>query len=54
MNNKVQNPIDILAGLVVIFAGILIITSYVNLGLLLVGLGALIEAIKIVLIQSAK
>lgn len=46
--------INIIAGLVVISGGIAIILNYVNLGLMLGGLGVLIEAIKIAFTQGLK
>ena len=48
------NPIDLIAGFILILAGIVTIGSYVNLGLLIVGVGVLIEAIKIVIQQGLK
>lgn len=49
MSKKAQvNLINIIAGLIIVAGGIAVIFNYVNLGLLLSGLGAVIEAIKIV------
>lgn len=53
-NKKSLMPIDLIAGLIIFAAGILVCISYVNLGLLLVAIGTVIEAIKIVLSQGAK
>lgn len=49
MNKKGMafNPIDIIAGLIIIFAGICTFFGLVNLGVVLGGIGFLIEAIKI-------
>lgn len=41
------NPIDLLAGILLVISGILVISGNVNLGTVLAGLGLLIEAIKI-------
>jgi len=54
MNKKALIPIDVIAGLVILAAGILVFASYTNLGLLLVAIGTIIEAIKIVLLQGIK
>jgi len=54
MNKKALIPIDIIAGLIILTAGILVFASYTNLGLLLVAIGTIIEAIKIVLLQGIK
>ena len=49
MNNKVQtSTINLIAGLVIIAGGISVIFNYINLGLLLAGVGSVIEAIKLV------
>lgn len=54
-NKKAQaDIINLLAGIIIIAGGIAVVFNYVNLGLLLGGLGALIEAIKIVLSQGVK
>lgn len=54
VNKKGVAAIDIIAGLIMLAAGILVFMSYVNLGLLLTAIGTIIEAIKIVLSQGAK
>ncbi|MFW6233366.1 MAG: hypothetical protein ACOC3Z_01750 [Nanoarchaeota archaeon] len=46
--------INLIAGLIVIAGGVLVIFDYINLGLLLTGLGAVIEAIKLTLQQGVK
>ncbi len=48
------NLINLLAGLIVIAGGVAILFNYVNLGLILGGLGALIEAIKIAFMQGLR
>ena len=48
------NPIDIIAGLITIGAGVLIIFGYVNLAVLIGGIGFLIEGIKIAIQQGPK
>lgn len=54
IEKKAQLSIDIIAGIIIFFAGLMIMLQYVNLGLLLVGLGTLIETIKIVAFQGLK
>ncbi|MFW5846937.1 MAG: hypothetical protein ACOCUU_02135 [Nanoarchaeota archaeon] len=55
MNNKAQsNVVNVMAGLILLAGGFSLIFNYVNLGLLLAGLGALIEAIKIVMQTGLK
>jgi hypothetical protein len=55
MNKKAQaDAVNIIAGLIVIAGGIAVALNYVNLGLLLSGLGAVIEAIKIISIGGLK
>jgi len=54
MEKKAQLSIDIIAGLIIFVAGLMIMFQYVNLGLLLIGLGTLVEAIKIVVSQGLK
>ncbi|MEK6907389.1 MAG: hypothetical protein AABW45_02580 [Nanoarchaeota archaeon] len=46
------NFIDLIAGFLLIVAGIVTITGNVNLGTVLAGLGLLIEAIKITMKQG--
>ena len=48
MNTKVAliNPIDVIAGAILILAGVFTIIGNVNLGAVLGGIGLLIEAIK--------
>jgi len=48
------NQIDIIAGFILILAGIVTTASYVDLGLVMVGIGVLIEAIKIMMQQDLK
>mgnify|MGYP001575145707 CR=1 FL=1 len=48
------NPIDVIAGLVVIGAGVLTIFGYVNLAVIVGGIGFLIEAIKVALSQGLR
>ena len=43
----VFNPIDVIAGVLLVLSGLLTIFGIVNLGTVLAGLGLLIEAIKI-------
>ncbi len=56
MDNKglTFNPVDIISGLIIIAGGVLIITSNVNIGILLTVIGSLFEALKIVLTQGLK
>lgn len=44
--------IDIIAGIVLIIAGIITANGQANLGAVLAGIGLLIEAIKIMLLQG--
>lgn len=46
------NPIDIIAGAVLILAGVFTLLGNVNLGAVLGGIGLLIEAIKMLLQQG--
>jgi len=49
MNKRASiDAINFIAGLIVISGGLSVALNYVNLGLLLSGIGAVIEAIKIV------
>lgn len=48
----VLNPIDVIAGVVLVLAGIATIAGSVNLGSVLAGIGLLIEAIKILMQQG--
>jgi len=43
------DAINIIAGLIIISGGALVIFNYINLGLLMAGLGTVIEAIKLVM-----
>ncbi len=54
MNNKglAVNPVDLIAGVILVVAGIATATGNVNLGGVLAGLGLLIEAIKIMMQQG--
>ncbi len=45
-------PIDIIAGALLVIAGIVTIVGNVNLGTVLAGIGLLIEAVKIMLKQG--
>ena len=45
----VVNPIDLIAGVVIIVGGIATVFGYVNLGTVFVIVGSLIEAIKLML-----
>lgn len=46
------NPIDLIAGVILIVAGIATAIGNVNLGSVLAGIGLLIEAIKIMMQQG--
>ncbi len=46
------NPIDLIAGIILIIAGIATATGNVNLGSVLAGIGLLIEVIKILMQQG--
>ena len=46
------NPIDLIAGVILILAGLATVTGNVNTGSVLAGIGLLIEAIKILLKQG--
>ena len=46
------SPIDLIAGVLLILAGILTAIGKINLGTVLAGLGLLIEALKIMLKQG--
>ncbi|HIG93243.1 TPA: hypothetical protein HA242_00195 [Candidatus Woesearchaeota archaeon] len=46
------NPIDIIAGLILVVSGIVTATGNVNLGSVLAGIGLLIEAIKMMMQQG--
>ena len=46
---SIFNPIDIMAGLLLVVSGVVVILGNVNLGTVLAGLGLLIEAIKIMI-----
>jgi len=48
------STINLIAGIIIMAGGVAVIFNYINLGLLLGGLGALIEAIKIVMNQGLK
>ena len=54
MNKKamVVSPIDIIAGAILILAGVFTIFGNINLGAVLGGIGLLIEAVKIMLQQG--
>ena len=45
------NPVDLIAGVILILAGLATVTGNVNTGSVLAGIGLLIEAIKILLKQ---
>ncbi len=51
-SGMVINPVDLIAGVVLVIAGIATATGNVNLGGVLAGLGLLIEAIKMMLQQG--
>lgn len=46
------NPVDLIAGGLLVASGIVVILGNVNLGTVLAGLGLLIEAIKIMIKQG--
>lgn len=48
----VLNPIDVIAGIILVLAGIATIVGSINLGSVLAGIGLLIEAIKILIQQG--
>lgn len=48
----VFNPIDLIAGVVIITAGLVTIFGLVNLAVVLAGIGLLIEGLKIMLQQG--
>jgi hypothetical protein len=55
MNKKGQSDLlNILFGSIVVAGGALIIFNYVNLGLVITGLGVVFEGIKLVLSQGIK
>ena len=56
MANKkgIVNIVNLICGLIVIAGGVAIFVNYVNLGLALVGLSILVEAIKIIFTQGLK
>lgn len=55
MNKKAMfSIIDLIAGAIIIAGGVLVLINYVNVGLLLAGLGTVFEAVKIVLQQGAR
>lgn len=49
-----MNPIDLIAGVMVILGGISVIVGYVNLGSLLSGIGLMIEIIKVLVREGLK
>lgn len=48
----VVNPIDIIAGAILILAGVFTLLGNVNIGAVLGGIGLLIEAIKMMMQQG--
>ena len=46
------NPIDVIAGVILILAGVFTILGNINLGAVLGGIGLLIEAIKMMMQQG--
>lgn len=48
------NPIDVIAGVIVIGAGVLTMLGYVNLAVIVGGIGFLIEAIKVAVMQGLR
>ena len=54
MNKRgmVFNPVDLIAGVILVVAGVATVTGNVNLGSVLAGIGLLVEAIKILLKQG--
>lgn len=53
MNKKgIVNPIDLLAGVIIIMAGLTTMFGMVNLGMVLAGIGVLIEVLKILIQQG--
>ena len=46
---RVINPVDIMAGFLLVIAGISVTMGNVNLGTVLAGIGLLIEGIKIMM-----
>ena len=45
------NPIDVVAGAILVLAGIMLMAGFSNLGVFIAGIGMLIEAIKAMLKQ---
>lgn len=43
------NPIDIIAGITLVLSGILLLAGFANLGVLIAGIGLLLEALKTIL-----
>ncbi|MBI2040755.1 MAG: hypothetical protein HYT16_01510 [DPANN group archaeon] len=43
------NPTDLIAGAIIIIAGLVTIAGMANLGVVLAGIGLLVEAIKIII-----
>lgn len=43
------NPIDLIAGVIIVIAGLVTIFGMVNLGVVLAGIGLLVEALKILM-----
>ena len=43
------NPIDVVAGAILVLAGIMLMAGFSNLGVFIVGIGMLIEVIKAML-----
>lgn len=48
------NAIDVAAGLLIIIGGAAVIFGYVNYGLLVTGIGSVVEAVKIFVQQGPK
>jgi len=43
------NPIDVVSGVVLILAGVLMMSGFANIGVLIAGVGLIIQAIKVIL-----
>lgn len=52
--SSLMNPIDLIAGVMVILGGISVIVGYANLGSLLSGIGLMIEIIKVLVREGLK
>jgi hypothetical protein len=49
LKKAMVNPIDLIAGFIIIISGIITITGRINLGVVLASIGLLIEGLKILI-----